>query len=331
MKMSRNEIVELEQSDGTFSRGNLVAAKQELDELELVLKKVDNMINEIDKGLPAFTMDIDARHRRINERIIPVYCDDVFEARSKGSIILSKIYREYDQDPKTALRLPGLIASNKATIDLLKRINEIKARFKEYATSVSESRYIARKILRQRLGDVHLNQCYREIIVLENAPRSVTFYWSKNSYGIKQKTVAEVINEIRQELEKGAPPTEEGVAWRTALEIAKKKIASYPKYEILAKREPVAPNPKAQIYFEGIDEPLTKSASMPIFYLHSHGDLPPIEPLGPMDSRVRRAIRKDIRVEADPLCKRLSIYRYKEQYRTCQKKLEPNEDGISNE
>lgn len=226
------------------------------------------------------------------------------------------IQYEPDQDAKSTIRLPGLIAVSNATMEAAHEVNRAKARFKESVLAIpSRSR---RSLARVLPGLVYL-QAYRSLVILNETPREVAFIWSVNKSGIKRRTAQEIIDQLEKEREI-TPSTD--VDMLNAIEYDLERVGKIAPTEVLAIRRPLQPHILCNV------KPWNESR----FLYQKDGYLPILVPaedehaplrIGTLDDHDpssasaghQRKERSDVKFEREPISERLYLYRYQEAYR----------------
>ena len=287
-----------------------IAAFEEYKTVRSLLEQFSQLIREADAERPAYVAVIPLRDRDDESptRIVPEEYSDARPARAKAAdVITATVIREH-QHPATVWRAPGLLAASAQTIELAHEVNAAKARLHQAVQKISPVRKTRVDEMRRVVPFIALKQCYRAIPILERRPRNVNFTWAVNGARAKQRTVAEwfaYLAELHGEPWEGYEPSR----WEEMLGAAERRLAQLPEDEVLVQRQPVAPHPRANVWF--YEEQVMYRCSLPMLYPDDGDQIIPYKPLGVADRRIRRAPRRNRAIEEEPLSRLLHLYRYR--------------------
>lgn len=281
--------------------------------LRTKLDELGRAITTEDGGLPAYAARLPFPYE---EQPLPTVLtveplrDE--DARAYGAELIRAVQFQEHQDPKAALRAPGLFAAGERTLGLIAEINELKDAF-EAGMNALQTRALKKEMAQKISPYLHRRQLARHITVLPAVPEKVSFTWAAHTPAITRRTVEQIWKQLQADA-KQIPSDTDPEGWRLMLEHERRALEGLPGNEVLAQRKMLAPHPRANIYMAG-ENPTAAPCNLPMFYPDGQAELPPLKLLETLDRSWRRAERRDKRVEAEPLISRLNLYRYTEPYR----------------
>lgn len=319
--MSANE----QQNDFLARR---VAAFTEYEKLRDLLAKLRLAIIEDDEELPAYVVRLPFPQKDVERPrlVVPAIIESQAEARAYATdcICLTTYINngERRQDPRSAIRCPGVLATSESTYELIEAVNVQKNVVDKAVQAIADRSVIRSREIRKAVPNFHNSHTTRMIHRLMHTPERVVLYWGSHSPKLVRRPVKRICEEIHADYE--LPPENWDIAkWHETLEGELAMLSGLNENEYLACREPIAPHPRANVYHyasnleDGADPqtPAVSPASLPLVYRMKSALLPMIKPLGTLDVTYRRAERSDRKTQKEPLIKRLDLYRYKEEHR----------------
>jgi len=287
-----------------------VSVKAIYDQLVKALETLSECITVVDAHLPARTYWLPMRHKDSDKpHTIEPKLLDGHQARQRAAEIISETQLRKGQDPRTALRCPGMIAMSAQTAQALQDVNALKEDFKMAVKQISDSASTRKREIVKIIPYASLMHIYRPISISVLYPNKVSFGWAVNTQSSKRMTRARARSLLDTHYQ-SKPENWEEEAWDKQWQMDITKLAGVAEDEILVQRNLIAPHPEMRVYIhDGYQEAI---ANLPLFYPHVEGrDLPPFRPLGTMDTRFARAKRCNTMVEDEPFIQSVHLYRYK--------------------
>jgi len=230
---------------------------------------------------------------------------------------LVNIQYEPDQDAKSTVRCPRVIAVSGKTLQAALDLNTAKANFKQAVLAIPQR---SRRSLSRMLPNIVFLQAYRSLVILEETPCEMDFFWSVNHNSIKRRTAQELVEQL--EKERDATPSSD-VDMLNAIDYDLERVSRFAPTEVLAIRRPLQPRilcnvkPWDEQYFQ-----YQKDGHLPILVPAEDKNEPVrIGALNTHESKntgpggQRKKERSDVKFEREPISERLYIFRYKEAYR----------------
>jgi hypothetical protein len=304
---------EIGREDARLSYGRL---------LEL-LGKLRQAVVEADADRPAYAVQLpfpkkdDPKQGKVKVTV-PVVLPEALNGASArayaGEILAATLYHP-DQHPQKVRRVPGLLAASPRTLELVRQVNVEKDIFRKAFESISPRATVRKAQIGTVIRFISVLQTYRTIPVLTVPPAKVSFTWAAHTSKTQRISVP-VLVRLLKEQQINPPMGADRERWEMEIGVELAALSELPPDETVVRRGQVSPHPRASVYLPGQSKPLITPTSLPVFYPDDGRELPPIQPLGVLDMRFRRAQRSDVQVEEHPLLPRMHIYRYKEPYRT---------------
>ena len=226
-------------------------------------------------------------------------------------------YMNHEQDGRTTRSRHGVILASPTTQVLIAEVNECKEAFSQISRQLRAGSDTHLKdalstldmhgsSFRNLLGNtnelrrIHLKQCSRNLVLLEEAPVSCRFTWYSHGRSIKRITAREAEQAL---LDIG----EEKPHVQTQLKI----LGNLPAGVKLAQVQTLAPTVRANIVFLAGRRSINCSLPMFVATDNPYGELPKIKdvPLTPPEGRTRKS-RGDNRISEAPVLPSLRVHTY---------------------
>ncbi len=301
-----------------------VTVKALYDQLISALNDLKYSITVADKDMPAIAYVLPMRHKD-EKNVVTIEPSTLYNerARKHAANILSETLLRHHQDPRTALRCPGLIAASAKTLSIIRHVNILKLSLRDAIKNIDESRHIQKQEIAKIIPFFSKIQTLRKFTTIPQRPDKVSFGWATHTPTIKKITVPRLVERLDEHY-KDKPDDWEMSAWENQYRLDSEKVSSLNKNETLVIKSKIAPHPQVRIYMHGGHREVI--GNIPVFYqisdneCPSDAELPPVRPLGVMDKRFRPAKRSDIKTQEKPFIHNLNVYRYKPGFREEPKK-----------
>lgn len=221
------------------------------------------------------------------------------EAIQTAVVALREFERDLGQAPGTVMRLPGYFILCGSMLNEARAVNRCKSELEAAIEAERVIRNVAvsrrSNIMRQALGqNFSLNQLKRSIQVFDAAPRKITFTWAGHTSGKERVTVGQVREALIAEAHERSVATGEPVT-NSPQWIDLRSIANMAETDILDVPKPIAPHPRAMLWFsERSRYDAMLHANLPFFVLD--GQLAArIVGLKDFDRNARSAKRPDVK------------------------------------
>lgn len=212
---------------------------------------------------------------------------------------LREFERDLGQAPGTVLRLPGFFILSGSVLDEGRAVNRCKTELVDAIEAERVFRNVAvsrrSNIMRQALGkNFSLNQLKRAVQVFDAAPRQITFTWAGHTSGKERVTVGHVrevlLAEAHERSVATGEPVENSPQW-----IDLRSIANMAETDLLDAPKPIAPHPRAMLWFSGRSRyDAMLHANLPFFVLDGQ-PAAKIVGLKDFDRDTRSARRPDVK------------------------------------
>lgn len=245
--------------------------------------------------------------------------------RSQAMTFIRQLEYLDNQKPREILVGAGLIGGSEKTLTAVIALNDAKDDFKQVMLALKKAKLkhlkvevdhlfesmlekrpesIASSLRKVGLARLHLKQCYRRIPVFFECPLKVSWTWA-NTRAITRITQ----DEARQLLLK------QGNDYPIELQL--NKLAALNPNEPLAIVQELAPHLRANVVLaceKDQERRVMVKGPMPIFYLAKAGEaFPEIRPPGLKRGKNKeRAVRSDVKLEAEAFLPSIRVHRYKE-------------------
>ncbi|SFL25495.1 DNA replication terminus site-binding protein [Azotobacter beijerinckii] len=233
---------------------------------------------------------------------------------------LVEFERDLGQAAGTVMRLPGYFTVGESLLEQVRQINALKD---ELAATIEKLRLelnlvpAARpRLMRRALGaKFNTKQLLRHIQCFDGSPRLITFTWAGHTTATGRVSVDKVRETLLANAE--ARASREGLQLEETPEFLElRTLASMADTEVLAKRRPVAPHPRALLWFTDSSRyDAMVHANLPVFV--RAGNLPSeVTELKNFDRNARQAKRFDQK-------RRIEVLPYRDLFLPGQKAKEP--------
>lgn len=231
------------------------------------------------------------------------------EARELAADVVTRTAYHDDQDRRSVVRCPGILAAAPETLELARAVNEAKVAFDVAVHQIGASRPVRRNQIKQFAPQIALMQATRQIVCLDERPDEIRFTWASHTSTSHPVRVADKRSELSRRRDHGPTDGRSREAWRRLVDLALERLHDLSENEVIAERAVMAPHPRATVYHHGQRKPVT--AALPILYPDDGDDLPLVGPLPWLDPRIKRATRCDRVIEDQPLVSGLALFRYR--------------------
>lgn len=243
-------------------------------------------------------------------------------ARQQCCSVLKQLEYLDEQQPREIIVAAGFVGSSAETLEMVNSVNHQKISFKQSMLALKNAKINIREnhlakgiqaILSKRpsststalntlgLSRLHLKQCYRQIPILNEAPKKITWTWA-HTRSIKKITAEKAIEMLGK---KGQS---------TNIELQIKKCQGLSPSEPLAIIQELAPHLRANIVIESSAQTkrLMVKGPLPIFFpAESCTPCPDFKPpKEKQDKNKNRMIRNDVRIEAEVFLPAIRAHRY---------------------
>lgn len=240
----------------------------------------------------------------------------LFLSEAVSALNYSDLDATDEMDGRELIQRPGLVVLSDMDFQQVLVVNELKSEFSNainnYQTSLNGTKSTldsVRHIL-SAAGHprVHLNQSKRKLVTFQSVPQSITWYLEKGGWG-KQKTFskAQAIDLLDRAIKSGKA--------QDRLSIERVRLQTFPENEVLVRRH--KSNESIRVKVTGNDGLVsTHIASMPIFIRGESDVNLNIALKFNLDIERKHISKKRSKFETESFISSLSLYRYKEQFRT---------------
>jgi len=242
--------------------------------------------------------------------------------REQACSVIKRLEYFDEQPPREIIVAAGFIGASDETLQLVESVNLSKMKFKQSmlalkATKLSlKEKHISegihfilsnrpsstsRALHKVGLSRLHLKQCYRQLPILEQAPKKISWTWA-HTRSIRKITAAKACEMLAKK----------GNQAHIALQL--QKCQTLPSNEPLAIIQELAPHLRANIVFEEKHriKRLMVKGPLPIFFpAQSHTPCPEFKPpKEKQDKNKNRVIRNDVRIDPMVFLPAIRAHRY---------------------
>lgn len=237
------------------------------------------------------------------------------DARQLAVEAYTTLHFKNGQDPKAVLFQPGIVGASRETVSAAQAVNAAKEAFKVARLSLQRhgrrqsetviqglpgrSKVLAKALEGARHNRLHIVQCDRKIVLLDNDVRRVGFTWPTRLRSLERIGV----DQAREKLERmGEAPH---------IQRQLNVLAGLPAATPLALVRDKSPRPLANIYRLGQPRPQLIGASLPLLTLCEDGQLPEHNRPTLAPPERDRLVRSDEKVEPVALLPSIHVHRYR--------------------
>ena len=246
----------------------------------------------------------------LGERSVP----DVLDVEiSRGERAIEAAARAYGQfrlldvqDAGTAFRLPGWLVVDADDLEPVHAVNRAKEELRAAIRAVAEEAPDRERLCRRLFPGCSMNQIYRRIVTADGPLAALRFTWSPTTVSTTRLAPAAVHDTL--EKRRAEALAADRTEWVQALEIGLRRVASLSSSEVVLRRRPVAPHPRATLFVtrgRGAEKSMVH-ANLPIVLPASCADIE-VSDLRGFDRERRRRQRSDKRV-LEPILEGLHLY-----------------------
>lgn len=163
--------------------------------------------------------------------------------------LIAQFERAPGQDARTVVRLPGIVALDTPLMAILDEVNARKSALKAFvhANVPTEERVEFHAAVFPGCSAL---QIYRQIPTLRFHPRRIGMTWAGKTHAITKIKPDEAKRQLKDYSE-AFPGELDDAAWSNVLEREYALIDNLGPDQVLRRREPIAPHPRALIYAHG--------------------------------------------------------------------------------
>lgn len=278
--------------------------------IKLAYRALVQEISSLNERWPDFVLNAEAWALPIlQEQETPKSIEPVHHTADEAILLARKALAQFDrhptQHPATVMRLPGWILLSEDLVTHFEQVNQMKDDLKSLVQQKPPGSRAA--LTRELFPGISMLQAYRHIFAYRNCPRQIIFSWAGHTTSSEETTVRDVMEIIEES--RLLPPSHLDIdEWNGVIDNELRILATWSDSTPLLYRKPIAPHPRAMLYFsDSSRHDAMVHANLPIFLTCAPGNKPTVKGLGVFDYDKRSAKRKDSQ-QLVAVIERLGLY-----------------------